>query len=286
MKPAKAVTHIIHALPVLPFLLLALLFLFLPMVSMVVKSFVVPGVAGYSIRNYIDIFTQRTTLACIRNSLYLSFLSAFIGLFISFVAALSVTRITDKGKGRYLSFLNMFSNFAGLPLAYAFMFMVGNAGIFTLILRVFNIDLVKSFNLYSSNGILVLFVYFQIPLGTLLMFPAFQAIRPEWREAAELMRASGIQFWWRVGLPALIPSLAGTFGMLFANALTAYATPFMLMSTNFPLLPIKITSMYTGEMAPQPEMGSALSLVMVAIMLSVIGLCNLFRTVFYKGGYK
>jgi ABC-type uncharacterized transport system permease subunit len=60
----------------------------------------------------------------------------------------------------------------------------------------------------------------------------------------------------------------------------------MLMSTNYPLLPIKITSMITGEMTTQPEVAAALSLVMIAIMLSVIGLCNLFKTTFYKGGFK
>jgi putative spermidine/putrescine transport system permease protein len=273
-------------LPVLPFVLLVVLFLFTPLASMVANSFVVPGKEGYSVQNYIEIFSKMTFLACIQNSLYLSFISAFIGLFISFIAALSITKIADASKGRYLSFVNMFSNFAGLPLTYAFMFMLGNSGIFVLILRAFNFDISKFFNLYSSQGLMLLFVYFQIPLGTLLMVPAFQAIKPEWKEASELMRANGLQFWWNVGIPVLIPSLVGTYGMLFANALTAYATPFMLMSTNYPLLPIKITSMYTGEMAPQPEVGSALSLVMIAIMLLVIGLCNLFRNVFYKGGYK
>jgi putative spermidine/putrescine transport system permease protein len=282
----KAAKNILHLLPIAPFLLLALLFLFTPLASMVVTSFVLPAGKGYSVQNYIDIFTKATFLACIQNSLFLSFFSALIGLFISFIAALSITRIADSAKGRYLSFLNMFSNFAGLPLTYAFMFMLGNAGIFTLILKVLNIDLVKSFNLYSSKGLMLLFVYFQLPLGTLLMVPAFQVIRPEWREATALMKASEFQFWWYVGVPALIPSLAGTYGMLFANALTAYATPFMLMATNYPLLPIKITSMYTGEMTPQPEMGSALSLVMIAIMLFVIGLCNLFKNIFHKGGYK
>jgi putative spermidine/putrescine transport system permease protein len=253
---------------------------------MVVNSFVVPGKTGYSAHNFVEIFTKGTFLACISNSLYLSFFSAIYGLIISFIAALSITKIVDAAKGRYMSFLNMFSNFAGLPLTYAFMFMVGNAGIFTLILRFLNFDLMKHFNLYSSQGLMLLFVYFQIPLGTLLMFPAFHAIRPEWKEASALMKANGFQFWWHVGIPVLIPSLAGTFGMLFANALTAYATPFMLMATNYPLLPIKITSMFTGEMALQPEVGSALSMVMIAIMLGMIGLCNLFKSVFYKGGNK
>jgi putative spermidine/putrescine transport system permease protein len=282
----RAAKNIPHLLPVLPFLFLVLFFLFTPLAGMILNGLALPGRTGYSMQNYIDIFTKTTFLACIKNSLYLSVFSALAGLFISFIAALSITRIADSAQGHYLSFLNMFSNFAGLPLTYAFIFMLGNAGIFTLILRAISIDLVKNFNLYSSQGLMLLFVYFQVPLGTLLLVPAFQAIRPEWKEAAALMKATGLQFWRHVGLPALIPSLAGTYGMLFANALTAYATPFMLMTTNYPLLPIKITSMYTGEMSPQPEMGSALSLVMIAIMLSVIGLCNLFKSIFYKGGYK
>jgi putative spermidine/putrescine transport system permease protein len=58
------------------------------------------------------------------------------------------------------------------------------------------------------------------------------------------------------------------------------------MTTNYPLLPIKITSMFIGEITTQPELGSALSLVMIAIMIFVLGLCSLFKNAFYKGGYK
>jgi putative spermidine/putrescine transport system permease protein len=280
----KSLKNAVHLLPVIPFALLSFLFLFLPLLGMMVNSFMHGGKkGGYSLQNYIGIFSKATFLACIKNSLYLSFYSALIGLLLSFITALAITKISKSSQGRYLSFVNMFSNFAGLPLAFGFMFMIGNAGIIVLLLRHVNFDLYRYFNLYSSMGLLLLFVYFQIPLGTLLLFPGFQAIKKEWKEAAVLMKAGSFQFWRLVGIPALIPSLAGTYGMLFANALTAFATPFMLMSTNYPLLPIKITSMYTGEMTAQPEMGSALSMVMIVIMLAVIGLCNLFKKIFYKG---
>jgi putative spermidine/putrescine transport system permease protein len=253
---------------------------------MVVTAFKAPEGGGFTLQNYKDIFTQAIYLAAIRNSCFLSFLSAFIGLFISFLTALSLAKISENSKNRFMSFLNMMSNFAGLPLSLAFMIMLGNAGVVTVILRTLGLDLNKFFNLYSRQGLLLLYVYFQLPLGTLLMIPGFQAIKKEWKESADLMKANGLQFWWYVGLPMLIPSLAGTYGMLFANALTAYATPFMLMSTNYPLLPLKVTTMFTGEMAQQAEMGSALSLTMITIMLSVICLCNVFRTAFYKGGKR
>ena len=98
------------------------------------------------------------------------------------------------------------------------------------------------------------------------------------------MKANSFQFWWHIGIPVMLPSLADTFSLLFANALTAYATPFMLMSTNYPLLPIKITSMFTGETTIQQELGSALSITMMAIMLLMIFLCNMDKKFFYKGG--
>ena len=146
------------------------------------------------------------------------------------------------------------------------------------------IHVMDDFNLYGSEGLLLVFVYFQIPLGTLVLIPSFQSIRKEWKESAALMKANSFQFWWRIGIPVMLPSLCDTFSMLFANALTAYATPFMMISTNYPLLPIKITSMFTGETVQQQELGSALSISMMLIMLLVIFLCNMVKKVFYKGG--
>ena len=272
-------------LTMLPLLILAVMFLILPLVNLVVKSFCVPGENVFTLNNYRDIFTKAIYLAAIKNSLKLSFLSTAIGLVLSFITALAVTVIAPKGQSRFMSILNMVSNFAGLPLAFAFIVIMGSSGVVIQITEELGLDFLSNFNLYSEDGLLLLFVYFQIPLGTLLLIPAFQGIRPEWKESAAIMRATPLQFWTRVGVPLLIPSLTGTFGMLFANALTAYATAYVLMTTNYPLLPIKIASMFTGEMAQQEEMGSALSIVMMAIMLAVIALSNLCKKkLYYKGG--
>ena len=272
-------------LTMLPLLILAVMFLILPLVNLVVKSFCVPGENVFTLNNYRDIFTKAIYLAAIKNSLKLSFLSTAIGLVLSFITALAVTVIAPKGQSRFMSILNMVSNFAGLPLAFAFIVIMGSSGVVIQITEELGLDFLSNFKLYSEDGLLLLFVYFQIPLGTLLLIPAFQGIRPEWKESAAIMRATPFQFWTRVGVPLLIPSLTGTFGMLFANALTAYATAYVLMTTNYPLLPIKIASMFTGEMAQQEEMGSALSIVMMVIMLTVIALSNLCKKkLYYKGG--
>ncbi|WP_268605479.1 ABC transporter permease subunit, partial [Escherichia coli] len=88
--------------------------------------------------------------------------------------------------------------------------------------------LMESFNLYSKSGLLVLYTYFPIPLGVLLLYPAFDALRADWRESAALLGAGPWRYWRHIGLPVLAPALMGTFVILLANALGAYATVYAL----------------------------------------------------------
>ena len=273
-----------NLLTMIPLLLLATFFIFLPIFSMIKDSFTMPEVGGFTLQNYITILTDSIYIVATKNSIYLSFVSALVGLVISFFIAYSVNEIGLKGRDRMMSLLNMVSNFAGLPLYFAFVVILGNTGIFVLALKAIGVDLAEYFKLYSIDGLMLLFIYFQIPLGSLMLIPAFEAIKPAWKEAAEILQASSLKFWTRIGVPVLLPSLLDTFGLLFANAVTAYATVILLVTTSIPLLPVKITTMFTGEMTPQREMGAALAIWMIVLMLSVIFICNFIKKKLYKGG--
>ena len=273
-----------NLLTMIPLLLLATFFIFLPIFSMIKDSFTMPEVGGFTLQNYITILTDSIYIVATKNSIYLSFVSALVGLVISFFIAYSVNEIGLKGRDRMMSLLNMVSNFAGLPLYFAFVVILGNTGIFVLALKAIGVDLAEYFTLYSIDGLMLLFIYFQIPLGSLMLIPAFEAIKPAWKEAAEILQASSLKFWTRIGVPVLLPSLLDTFGLLFANAITAYATVILLVTTSIPLLPVKITTMFTGEMTPQREMGAALAIWMIVLMLSVIFICNFIKKKLYKGG--
>ena len=273
-----------NMITMVPLLLLATFFIFLPIFSMIKDSFTMPEVGGFTLQNYKTILTDSIYLVATKNSVYLSFVSALVGLVISFFIAYSVNEIGLKGRDRMMSLLNMVSNFAGLPLYFAFVVILGNTGIFVLALKAIGVNLSEYFKLYSIDGLMLLFIYFQIPLGSLMLIPAFEAIKPAWKEAAEILQASSLKFWTRIGVPVLLPSLLDTFGLLFANAVTAYATVILLVTTSIPLLPVKITTMFTGEMTPQREMGAALAIWMIALMLGVIFICNFIKKKLYKGG--
>ena len=141
-----------------PLLVLAALFIFLPILSMIKQSFTMPEAGTFTLNNYKTIFTDSVYRVATENSLYLSFLSTIIGLILSFLIAYSVNELGQKGQGRILSLLNMVSNFAGLPLYFSFVVILGNTGIFVLALKAIGIELATVFKLYSMQGLMLMFV--------------------------------------------------------------------------------------------------------------------------------
>lgn len=258
----------------LPFILLVVLFEILPLLSIVINAFKTPLFGGFTLENFIQVFTSEYYLQSISNSLFVSFVSTFVGLLISILSAYGIHMANGKLRKTFISILNATSNFQGIVLAFAFVLLLGNAGLFTILGENLQIPFLKDYNLYSTSGILITFIYFQIPLGTLLLYPSFDAVKEEYKEAAALMQASPYIFWTKIGLPIVLPSIIGTFSVLFSNALAAYATPNALLGNNYALLPIRISSMFTGDVVQQVELGSALSLVMLIIM----GIMTMFST--------
>ena len=120
----------------------------------------------------------------------------------------------------------------------------------------------------------MIYVYFQIPLSTLLLIPAFDSIRKEWKEAVALLGGSRMTFWRKVGIPVLMPSILGTFSVLFANALAAYASAYALLMNNVSLLPIRLSEQFVGDIIQRPEFGSAIAVIMMVFMVIAIGVQN------------
>ena len=166
------------------------------------------------------------------------------------------------------------------------MILLGNAGVMVQFGKQFGIDALANFNLYTTNGIALVYVYFQIPLSTLLLLPAFNGVRKEWKEASSLLGASPAQFWTRVGIPVLMPSIMSTVSVLFANALAAYATVYALVMSSIALLPVQISTSFVGDVKMQKGLGGALSVVMMIIMVIAILITNYIGGRFQKGAKR
>ena len=222
---------------------------------------------GWGVANFSKIFNSKFYLQSIQYSLELAFWSSTFGIVIAVLGSYSLRRVDSRLRNFVNAFANMTSNFSGVPLAFAFIILLGFNGTITLMLK--QSGIIQDFNLYSKTGLIILYTYFQIPLGVLLLYPAFDALREDWRESASLLGANGWQFWRHIGLPVLTPALLGTFVILLANALGAYATVFALTTGNFNVLPIRIAAMVSGDISLDPNMASALAVVLVALMTLV-----------------
>ena len=250
----------------LPFLILAGMFELLPVFTIIVKSFISEGSGGITFQNYVDIFSKKLYVSAIQNSLIISIISAAIGLIVAFIGGKAACEKGGKTKKFFMSVLNMVSNFSGVPLAFSFIILFGNAGIVTIVGKTLGIKALSDFPLYSIVGIMITYIYFQIPLATLLLIPSFDSIRKEWKEAVSLMGGTGMTFWKKVGIPVLMPSILGTFSTLFANAISAYATAYALLMNNFSLLPIRISEQFTGDVVQRPGFGSAMAVILMLLM--------------------
>lgn len=250
----------------LPFVVLISLFELLPLLSIFLNSFLSPSTGKWSLENFASIFSSDYYVMSLTNSLKVTMLSALMGILIAILGAYAIHTASHKLKKAFIMILNMTANFQGIVLAFAFILLLGNSGTLTLLGQQFGIPGLADYNLYGTSGIIITFIYFQIPLATLLLYPSFDAIHQEYKEAAMILKASAFQFWLRVGIPILLPSIFGTFSVLFSNALAAYATPYALLGSNYALLPIRISAMFTGDIVQQVELGSALSIIMLAMM--------------------
>lgn len=278
--------NLLYLTALLPFAVVTLLYELIPLVMVVIRSFQPDMGGNFTLENYETVFTKLLYQKAMINSLKISVVSAVVGIAVAFLGARAIHQEQGKMGRFFMMILNMVSNFAGIPLAFAYMILLGNAGLMVHIGESLGVEALANYNLYTSNGMSMIYIYFQIPLATLLLIPAFDGVRKEWKEAALLLGSRDGYFWRKVGIPVLMPSILGTFSVLFANALAAYATVYALMMNNISLLPVQIAGSYVGEVKTKPGLGGALSVIMMLMMVLMILFTNKASKRFQKGDRK
>jgi putative spermidine/putrescine transport system permease protein len=254
-------------LGIVPFFLFALLFLVLPTMQIVVGAFRTPE-GGVTLQNVANLFTP-SILSAFWISVRISFASAFLGCLIGFAVAAAVTLGDLPGwlRGPVLTFSGVASNFAGVPLAFAFLATLGRLGLVTVLLRDWlGVNIYGlGFNLLSFWGLTLTYLFFQIPLMILIVTPALDGLKREWREAAQILGATSFQYWRMVALPILWPTLLGTLALLFANAFGAVATAYALTGSSLSIVPILLFAQIRGDVLGDPHLGYALAFGMIVV---------------------
>jgi putative spermidine/putrescine transport system permease protein len=235
--------------------------------SVLVGAFQLEG-GGFTFAHVAALLDEQYVQAYV-NSLAISAATALAGGVLGFLMAYAAIAQGSPPWVRttLTTFSGVAANFAGVPLAFAFIATLGTTGFLTRLLKTAGLDLYGSgFTLFSFTGLALTYLYFQIPLMILVIAPTIDGLKREWREAAENLGASGVQYWRYIGLPVLLPSLLGAMVLLFGNAFAAYATPYALTSGVIALVPMQIGNVLQGNVLTDPHLGQALALGMIVVI--------------------
>ena len=268
----------------LPFFLFIFAFLVLPSSKLFFGAFQDRN-GNFTLANLSGVFTPyvlKAYLVSFQVSIIATISGGLLGFFVAY--AITVGKAPGWMRGILMTFSGMAVNFGGVPLAFAFIATLGHTGFLTAIFRnlcftnsagVQNcpLDLYQNgFNLYTLTGLTLSYTYFQFPLMVLIIAPALESLRQEWREAAENLGANGAQYWRDVALPVLWPSLLGATLLLFASAFGAFATAEALTGGSIPLATILVSQQIRGDVLGNPNEGYAVAFGMVVIMSLCIAL--------------
>lgn len=220
------------------------------------------GATSYTLDN-LTTSLKGAYLTALLGSVKLSAVSAALGTLVGLPLAQAVVTSRFRAlREAVLTASGVLANFGGVPLAFAFVATLGNAGVLTRHLGLTD----KGWDLYSFWGLVIVYLYFLIPLMVLTVTPALDGLRAQWREAAQNNGATAVQYWRFVALPVLLPTLLGGFVLLFGSAFAAYATAAAMVGSSIPLVTLQIADAISGNvLVGQENVALALSLDMVLV---------------------
>lgn len=256
-----------------PFFLFAFALMLFPSGNIILGSFQ-DGRGQFTLDNFTNLANPTVVRAYV-TSLELSLVTAAGGGLLGFLLAYAVTvgGLPRLVRSAIVTFSGVASNFAGVPLAFAFVATLGRTGFVTAVLKLLGFDIYNAgFTLYSLVGLSLCYIYFQFPLMVLIIAPSLDGLRREWREATENLGGTPLTYWRHIALPILMPSILGSTVLLFGNSFGAYATAFALTGGQINLITLQVSLEVTGDVFHNVGAGYVLSLGMIAIMALSIGL--------------
>jgi putative spermidine/putrescine transport system permease protein len=268
-------------LGVLPFFLLAGLFLIWPTINVVYGAFF-SDEGKFSLDYVTNTIKDDAFKIPFIHSLQISMWSALVGGLIGALFAWAISTGKPEGVARkfVLAAGGVLAQFGGVMLAFAFFATFGFSGIITsLALKYSETNFLASPTwLYGLFGLGVVYTFFQIPLMFIVFLPAVENLKPQWREASEGLGGSSKDYWFRIGFPVLFPSFLGGVLLLFVNSFSAYATAAALISQGTIIAPLSIGNALSSETGgASAPLAKTLSLYMVVVVLIVMALYTLLR---------
>lgn len=252
-----------------PFALYVLLFLAIPTV-LAVLSGLFDAQGRFTTANIAALFAP-DILKTFASSFWVSAVTAIVGAVVGALVCYALLGTKPQGALRSMvdSASSVLAQFGGVMLAFAFIATIGIQGFVTVFLKGLGVDIyADGVWLYQVPGLLLPYIYFQVPLMIITFMPALEGLKPQWAEANATLGGTRLTYWVRIAGPVLAPSFLGSLLLLFANAFSSYATAAALISQGAQIVPLQIRAALISEtVLGRSNMAGALALGMIVIMI-------------------
>jgi len=256
-----------------PFALYVLIFLIVPTTLALLTGFFTED-GSFTLENIAGLFAPNV-LAAFASSVWVSAVTAIVGAIVGALACYALVGTRPEGAIRTTvnSISSVLAQFGGVMLAFAFIATIGIQGIITVTLQ--DAAGINIFDdgvwLYQVPGLLLPYIYFQVPLMIITFMPALEGLKTQWAEANATLGGSRFTYWTRIAAPVLAPAFFGSVLLLFANAFSSYATAAALISQGGQIVPLQIRSALVSEtVLGRENMAGALALGMIVVMIVVM----------------
>lgn len=208
-----------------PGLILLILFLVLPLVSILMPT-VFDG--GLSFSRYINFFQDDYNLKILMRTLRISLIATIICMIFGIPTAYFISRCDKKWRGLLMA-LSMFPMLTNSVVrSFAWINILGKNGVINTLL--INSGLIQEplKLLYTEFSILMGTIYLFLPIMIITLVGVMENIENDIMEAAETLGANKIIVFFKIILPLSAPGILVGSVLVFTGALTAYTTPQLL----------------------------------------------------------
>ena len=281
MLKSRLAKRLLRASLVVPLALLLILFLVIPLITVVSAS-----LTGSSsiFSNYARLFTQGNGVRILLNTLKIATLAAVISVTAAYPVAYYMTTI----KGRLLAFISasilvpLFTAF--LIRTYAWMVILGREGLINKTLLSLNIIDRPLTLLNTTFAVVIGMVHVFIPMALFTMYSSMAKINPEFVRAAQVLGANPVQAFCRIYFPTSRPAILSAGVLIFIVSLGFYITPAMLGGPGdmmfAQLVVIQMTTLLDFDLA---YASSVVLLLATLIVLAIAGMVLPLESIWSPG---
>lgn len=256
-----------------PILLFIFGFFVVPMLYILYLSFISTDElsntdAVYSLKNYVQLFTDSYYLSSLWITVKISLYSVIVALLLGYPIALTMAKSSPRVRG-YITLLIASPLLVSIVVRnfgwYLLLLPNGTINQVLMSLGIINTPLKL---LFSELGVVIGLSNAYLPFMVLAIVTSLYNIDPSLEKAGAILGASPLRSFFSITLPLSLPGIVSGCVLVFSLSMSAYVTPALMGGANVPVLPVVIYDQINNLL--KWTFGSALSYVLLATTLILV----------------